>query len=254
MDINEIIDQYHQPLYNLSLKVTGSPEDAEDAVQDAFLNIHRELDRFRGESSLFTWIYKVTLNAALKIKKKKRKLIYRDLADEVDQYSAKIPDEVRNWMIDPEKEIFINELIWEIRTGCLEFTAYRLTDDQRLPYILRHSFELSYEQISEVLDLPLSSVKARLHRATENLRKFYFERCNWFGNEQKCNCRTRIGFAVEFDPSIIDRIKKRLEETPEDRTYLAFRKNNFPDLDAIYKDISLAPHDPAKIKQILAGA
>ena len=80
MKLEEIVDQYHQPLYNLALRVTGNPDDAEDALQDAFLSIHRDLDRFRGKSSLYTWVYKITLHAALKIKKKSAAAIKKILA------------------------------------------------------------------------------------------------------------------------------------------------------------------------------
>lgn len=252
MKFEEIVDTYHQPLFNLALRVTGNPEDAEDALQDAFLSIHRDLDRFRGDSSLFTWVYKITLHASLKIKNKNNKYIFDTLDEEISRFSNQIPDEVRQWMADPEMEAYVDELVWEIRVGCLEFMTRRLTEEQRLPYILRHGFEHSYDQISEILEIPVSAVKARLNRAIESLRKYYFDQCNWFGNKQKCSCKRKIGFAINYDPLVIERIKQRLRETPSDPEYLALRKKQYPELERIYSYISQVDHDSHALKKNIA--
>ncbi len=248
MNIEDIIDDYSKPLYNLALRVTGNISDAEDAIQDAFLNIYKDLDNFRGDSAIFTWLYRITMNAALMIKNKNDKFKRANLQIEVERHSKNIPNEIRTWMENPELECYLNELIWEIRIGCLQFMMDELTEEQRLPYILRYGFELSYADISYILDIPISSVKARLFRARKNLKKYYFAECNWFGNKNTHNCASRIGFAVQYDPEIIEKIKNRVAENPNDYKFSEYRKRHYPELHEIYRCIHHAPYDPEKIR------
>ena len=72
-DFDSLVEQYSSFVYNVALRMMGKPEDAEDVAQDAFLSAYRAFERFRGESRVTTWLYRITVNAALmKLRKEKR--------------------------------------------------------------------------------------------------------------------------------------------------------------------------------------
>ena len=73
LDINKIIDKYGTKVYNMAFRITGSKADAEDVSQETFMQVYQSLESFKGESSIYAWIYKIALNNCFKLKKKMSK-------------------------------------------------------------------------------------------------------------------------------------------------------------------------------------
>ncbi len=194
--IEIIIDKYGKKVFNLAFRVTGNREDAEDVVQETFLQVYKSLDNFREESSVYTWIYKIALNNCLKAKKVMDKAYVESLDEKIEIFKDDIPNEVQEWYNDPEKAVLINDLLAEIRHGCMHFLSFRLPENQRIVYIMRNVLGFSYKDISEVLEIEENVVKARLNRARENLTEFFGNRCQWLTESNTCTCKSRIGFAL----------------------------------------------------------
>jgi RNA polymerase sigma-70 factor (ECF subfamily) len=147
-------------VYNVALRITRNHADAEDVVQEVFINMHKNLPFFRFESSCSTWLYRITANTAIsRCRKHSRETEaaakYKEhLKVESQESPAHGPESAE------EKEKIINAML------------ERLDDDQRACVVLRDMEGLSYDEIVQVLNIPLNTLRSRLHRAREALLEF----------------------------------------------------------------------------------
>ena len=155
----EVVEQYTDLVYNVAYRYMGNPHDAEDVVQDAFLSAYRAWDRFRGESRVTTWLYRIATNAALmKIRKGKRgRELTKTGLDDIDIPSLEI---------SPEKGAMNAELGAKLNEGIA-----MLEPNMRTAVVLRDLQGLSNTEAAEILEITVSSLKSRLHRGRLLLRK-----------------------------------------------------------------------------------
>ncbi len=212
MDFNGLVDQYGKKVYNLAFRITGSRQDAEDVTQETFMQVYKSRDTFKGESSMYTWIYRIALNNSLILKKKMSKAYIASLDEKIEVFKDDIPEEVQEWYTNPEKAAYISELLSEIRHGCLHFLSFRLPENQRVVYVMRNILDFSYKEISEITGISENVVKARLNRARANLVAYFSNRCQWLSEDSTCSCKSRIGFALAYDPEILKRVKAQAFE------------------------------------------
>jgi RNA polymerase sigma factor (sigma-70 family) len=206
-NIDDLISKYSKNVYNLAFRVTGNKEDAEDIVQETFFQVYKGMNDFRRESSVYTWIYRIALNNCLKAKKVIDKAYVESLDEKIEIFKDDIPNVVQEWYHEPEKAALINDLLAEIRHGCMHFLSFRLTENQRIVYIMRNILGFSYKDISETMEISENVIKARLNRARQNLIEFFGNRCQWLTENNTCTCKSRIGFALALDPEILNRVQ-----------------------------------------------
>ena len=158
-DFEEVVENHSGLVYNVALKMMGKPEDAEEVAQDAFLSAYRAYDRFRGESKVTTWLYRITVNAALqRLRREKRaRELTRTGLDDVE-----IPD----WSGTPDRSASNSELGDKLRDGIA-----MLPEDFRTAVVLRDVEGLSNAEAAEVVGVTVASFKSRLHRGRVLLRK-----------------------------------------------------------------------------------
>lgn len=240
-DINELMDNYGKKVYNLAFRITGSKQDAEDVTQETFIQVYQNLKGFKGESNIYTWLYKIALNNSLKIKKKIDKTYVESLDEKIEMFKDDLPQEVQEWYTHPEKAVYINELLAEIRQGCLHFLSFRLPENQRLVYIMKNVLDFSYKEISEILGITENVIKARLNRARANLVDYFSNRCQWLTNDNTCTCQSRISFALAYDPEILKRVKQQAFEAGiVSKTY--FDEAYKPSIDELYQKFPMLEH------------
>jgi len=159
-----LVAQYEKKVYNLAFRMVGNHEDASDIAQEAFLKVYTSLDQFRGESSFSTWLYRVVSNACLdELRRRARhRVVSIDTPVSVDDPS---PRQIPSNDPEPGHEIEKAEVQTAVQEGIKE-----LPDDHRIILVLRDIQGLSYEEIAQVLDMPLGTVKSRLNRARLGLR------------------------------------------------------------------------------------
>ena len=160
-------------IYNLTLRMTGNPEDAMDLAQEAFLNAWRGLKLFKGDSAFSTWVYRLASNACidhLRRKKRRQDISAPMPVDEEDDSAPDIPDE----RFQPEQELERQELRRAVAAG-LE----QLSDEHRQVLVMREINGLSYQEIGDILDLEAGTVKSRIARARISLRKILVESGNF---------------------------------------------------------------------------
>ena len=156
----EIVEQYSDLAYSVAFRMLRNAEDAEDAVQEAYISAYKALPHFKGQSKLSTWLYRIVVNACLmKIRKDKSRSKY---------ISEKAFDDaiVYDWKNDPEEAAVNSEL-----RSSLEGGLDLLSPDLRAAVVLRDIQGLSTEEAADALHLSIASLKSRLHRARILLRK-----------------------------------------------------------------------------------
>lgn len=168
-----LIARYQQPVYNLVFRLVEDPADTADVVQEVFLKVFRHIGSFRGQSSLKTWIYRITVNEA----HNHRRWFSRHRKLEVDIE----PDEdtgrsgYYNSLPDPARSPYDIALGFETRS-LIEEALARLKPVFRQAVVLRDVEDLSYEEIADVLNISIGTVKSRILRGREALRKELLER------------------------------------------------------------------------------
>jgi len=160
-----LIQRYQQPVYNLVCRLMNDTAEAPDIVQEVFLKVFRNIGSFRGSSSLKTWIYRIAVNEAYN----HRRWFSRHHRQEVALVSEEGAPHGEN-LTDPGRSPF--ELAADHETRALvEQALEKLNPKFRAAVVLRDIEDLSYEDIASVLDISLGTVKSRILRGREALRK-----------------------------------------------------------------------------------
>jgi RNA polymerase sigma-70 factor (ECF subfamily) len=160
----ELVLRHQDRLYNSVVRVLDNPDDAADAVQDAFINAYVSLASFKGDSEFFTWLYRIAFNTAISLKRRRRPLVSLDSARAADA------------PIEPAEDSA------ETRPGAalerhdeerlLQAGLNRLSVEHRTVLVLKDIEGLKYEEIAEATGVPIGTVRSRIHRARLELREF----------------------------------------------------------------------------------
>jgi RNA polymerase sigma-70 factor, ECF subfamily len=156
----EIVHRYEHGVRGVLMRLLDDDRDVEEAAQDCFLQAWRNLDRFRGESAVFTWLYRIAVNVALARLRRKR-LPTTDTDDVEEQADPRD---------DPQVAVESGE-----REELLAGQIRLLEPDYRVPLVLRDVVGLSNEEVAEILELSLAATKSRVHRARMQIRAAYVE-------------------------------------------------------------------------------
>ena len=147
-----LVERHQTRVFNVALRVLGDREDAHDATQDAFLSMLRKLSQFRGDSAFTTWLHRVTVNACYDILRKRRRTpMLRIVTDEDDPMPDLGPP-------SPDHADATADTIDVARA------LREIPDDYRIVLVLADVQDLAYEEIARVLDVPIGTVKSRVHR------------------------------------------------------------------------------------------
>ncbi len=164
--VQQLVSKYHKQVVKTAYYFLKSMDDAEDLAQDVCIEILESAGRFKGNSSLSTWIYRITVNKSLNfIRKHKRSLLVEQIeslfwkSSSGNQQRIIEPSENLTGIEDKERKILIDEAI------------SRLPENQKIAFILSKYDELSYKQIAEVMNVSIASVESLLQRAKQNLQK-----------------------------------------------------------------------------------
>ena len=172
---HDLVKRYEQKLYNFSLRMCRNPSDAEDMIQDTFLNVFKYLKNFRYETKFKNWLYKVAASTCIKKRRKSKFAPDKELS--LDEFlpndEAEKPDNVPEWAMLP-----LDKLLNEELSGVINKTILELPKKYRVVIVLRDIEGFSTAETAQILNLSPSNVKVRLHRARLYLRdklKGYFE-------------------------------------------------------------------------------
>ncbi|PID80093.1 MAG: RNA polymerase subunit sigma-24 [Clostridiales bacterium] len=154
-----LIIDYQIYCYNIALGMLRSEEDAKDVSQEALIKVFKKLTTFNESADFSTWLYRIVVNSCLDYIKKRDKLRLVESDGEIDKNSSSGRDSVA-------EQVLLNEL-----SDIVNRNLKKLKYEQRLPIILYDYLGLSYDDVAETLQIPLGTVKSRLKRGREKLRR-----------------------------------------------------------------------------------
>ncbi|PYU54906.1 MAG: RNA polymerase subunit sigma-24 [Acidobacteria bacterium] len=161
----ELVNRYEDKIFRLERNITGNHEDAEDAMQDAFLKAYAHLQDFHGDSRFYTWLVRIAANEAL-MRLRKRRPNQVSLHEPIEGDNDLMPRELEGWGPTPERKYAQTE----IRSIVGELID-RLEPEYRIVFLLRDFEELSTQETAEALGISVPAVKSRLLRARLMLRE-----------------------------------------------------------------------------------
>ena len=157
----ELVRRYQDRLYNAVFRFLDSAEDAQDIVQEAFLSAYQSLSGFKGGSRFFTWLYRIAMNHAIDLRRKRRVLHYLEHGSEEDSQPVDTSEFSR-----PSEQAERKE-----EDERLHRALGLLSAEHRMVLVLKDIDGMKYEEMAETLDVPIGTIRSRLHRARLELRE-----------------------------------------------------------------------------------
>lgn len=158
----QLVERYQNRLFHSLMHLLGSTEDAQDAAQDAFVQAFEKLASFRGQSQFYSWLFRIAFNTAVSAKRKTRRMSVS--LDGRRDASGEEPTDC-NPSTEPSYAMDVSERQRLVRQALAE-----LSDEFRTALVLKEMDGMSYEEIADVIQVPLGTVRSRIHRARLELR------------------------------------------------------------------------------------
>jgi RNA polymerase sigma-70 factor (ECF subfamily) len=159
----ELVRRYQDRLYNTAFRLVGNAEDAQDVVQDAFLHAYQALEGFKGDSQFFTWLYRIAINTAISMRRKHRVAVSTDAVREdggpLDPVDPSDYGRPGHSLEQAELERRVQQALG------------RLSAEHRVVLVMKDMEGHKYETMAEVLQVPIGTIRSRLHRARMELRE-----------------------------------------------------------------------------------
>jgi len=177
---HQVLGAVQDRVYRLALRMLGHPQDAEDAAQEILLIVLTHLGSFRGESSFFTWVWRIAARRLVEVKHGRR---------ETDSFEA-LEERLDSFLEDPRAAGAAEAAVFaqEVRLRCTEAMLLSLDRPSRLAYLLGDVFHLPGDDAAAVLELDPATYRKRLGRARERLYDFMRRQCGVFDPSNACRC------------------------------------------------------------------
>ncbi len=156
----QLVQKYQGRLFNTLLHVVGSREEAEDVCQEAFVQAFVKLETFGGRSAFYTWLYRIAFNVSISRRRRQHAEV------SMDQHRERTGDEPQDAGEGPGDQLLRAEQVRQVRDA-----IDTLSEEYRAILVLREMEGCCYETIAEILELPIGTVRSRLHRARLQLRE-----------------------------------------------------------------------------------
>jgi len=163
---DELVRQYERQVYNFAYRLTHNYDDANDISADAFIKIYNAIESFRGDANFSTWLFRIVTNLYLDWRKRSKAHMNIPLDEYIDLEESSVTRQIEDPSPGPLELLEAGE-----RFQVLERAINDLPDYQRVMVILYHTQGQSYEEIAQIIGLPIGTVKSRLNRARLALRK-----------------------------------------------------------------------------------
>lgn len=163
----QLVEKHRQLVVNTCFGLVHNLEDAEDIAQDVFIEVFRSVDKFRSDSKISTWLYRIAVNRSLNfIRDNKRRKWMQSVEDVLSLKNERINNLLSGKAVSPDIEMENSE-----RAALLHKTIDSLPENQRVAFTLSKYEDLSYKEIAAVMETSVSSVESLIHRAKKNLQK-----------------------------------------------------------------------------------
>lgn len=214
--LEQLVQRHQHYIYNVALKMVLSPFDAEDITQEVLIKMVTKLGQFQGKSNFRTWLYRITFNHFLKMKK----YWLEDTIVSFEGYGNDL-EAIEDIVLTKEQQIEQRELVTEAKLGCMLGMLLCLNRKQRLVYILGEVFEADHTIGAGLLDISKANFRKRLQRARHDLYQFMNKQCGLVNKANPCRCaRKTTSFIkagwvdperMKFNTAYVNTIEEKLE-------------------------------------------
>jgi RNA polymerase sigma-70 factor (ECF subfamily) len=163
---DELMRRYEKRVFNFAYRMSGSYDDASDVTQEAFLRVFNSIGTFRGDAVFTTWLYRIVRNVFLDERKRAKTHLQTSLEEYIELDENSVAKQIEDDDPTPDQLIEGKE-----RNQLLQDAIQSLPEYQRMMMILYHTQSKSYEEISQIMNLPIGTVKSRLNRARLALKE-----------------------------------------------------------------------------------
>jgi len=254
VSLNELINKHYAYTFNLCLKMLYSHQDAEDVNQEIWIKAITNLSSFKKKSNFTTWIYRVSVNHLLSMKKKSIELA---IPKGFDGYSENL-DSIASQELNTEEKIVLAAAVEEAKISCMSGMLMCLDREQRLIYVLGDVFDLDHKVGSKIFKVSQTNYRKKLSRARQDLFNFMNNQCSLVNKNNPCSCRKKtkgfikvgyvnpekLQFNANFTATIHDKIVQRSDalDSIKDRLHtklfqgLPFEENSTNTIDELIDD------------------
>lgn len=211
--LSDLDQKYRGRLFSLAKRMLGDHETAEEVVQDAFLIVSNKYKDFRGESEVFTWMYRITSNLCLKAKsalsRRRIETSYAEIQELKSDYAFTGQKDLEALRDNPETKYLYNELINDVKRECHFMLLGLLTKEQRLVFLMRSQDKLKFQEIAEILQISENAAKARMNRALTIIAEDQKQRCSLCDSNNSCKCEDCAAYIIYKNPDILKKMKEK---------------------------------------------
>jgi RNA polymerase sigma factor (sigma-70 family) len=215
--LENLIKKHQHYIYNVALKMTLSPFDAEDVTQEVLIKMITNLSQFRGESQFRTWLYRITFNHFLKMKK----VWLEDRIQNFESYGNEL-DHMPNYDLSETEKSEMKDFVEESKISCMSGMLLCLSREQRLIYVLGEIFKVDHTIGSEMLIITKVNFRKKLSRARKDLTNFMNQKCGLINKSNPCRCARKTKSFIQegwvdkekmkFNTAYVQRINEASQE------------------------------------------
>ena len=158
---NLLMDKYQEKIYSLIRRMVIDHDAADDAAQETFVKVWKNIGSFKGDSKLYTWIYRIATNEALNYLRKKKRRFFIPIGDVEHELSSSL-----------DTDIYYSGDEIQLK---LQKALLKLPEKQRLVFNMKYFEEMKFKDIAEVMEVSVGSLKAQYHHAVKKIEKFVKE-------------------------------------------------------------------------------
>lgn len=191
--LNELVQCYMPWIYNISIRMIGSPHEAEDLCQEIILKVLTRLSSFQGKSQFSTWLYRIATNHILTMKRRGMEHIFLSFEHHDHIREAATDSTFSDDLMEEEESI---ALIEETRSRCLFGMLLCLNREQRLAFILGGVFGADSHIGADIMEISTTNFRKKLSRARQDINGFMTNKCGLMNPENSCRCTRKANAAI----------------------------------------------------------
>lgn len=184
LNFETLYREYYEKLYKVAFRLTGNKQDAEDVLQETYLNAYKAFAKFNGESSLSTWLYRITVNCSYRYLKSRRKLPIVEITTDLGVSEDSFLEQIKSCEL-VEDEV----MTADIREMCLQMFLNCMPKKQRIAFTLKILMQLPITETASIMNLSENAVKINIYRAKQLMRDNMEGRCSLIIPGNPCQCK-----------------------------------------------------------------
>lgn len=182
--LNQLIEKHYSFTFNICLKMLYSHQDAEDVNQEIWIKTITHLKNFQYKSTFATWLYRISVNHILDLKKKS---IENEITRGFDGYAENLAS-IQSQELNSEEKVILKDAVEEAKISCMSGMLMCLDREQRLIYVMGDIFKIDHKLGSEIFNISFDSYRQKLSRARKDLFNFMDNNCSLINKKNPCTC------------------------------------------------------------------